>query len=288
MDRREFLLDRQDFLRRYGTISRHRVDIGGQNVVFSTHDEYSKRWFYPRYDQGRIHEEPATLLFLDEIAGSRCFADVGANLGWFTCLAAKHLTDGTVFSFELDEQNYHLLEINVLLNRVSNVELVHAAVSDQPGRITYRKPGFVSSATFSILPREAIADDTTVVHVDAVTLDDYFAARGDVPDFVKIDVEGAELQVLRGMLDLIRSTRPRLLVEVHQRALSAYGHVPGDVLSLLWEEGYDVFEVQGFRSHGSTPVLKTLDSAVDISENTMIYARSLNQRETLNRKSVTM
>jgi FkbM family methyltransferase len=271
-------MDRQEFLLRYATISRHRVSLGGQDVVFSTQDEYSKRWFYPRYDQGRIHEEPATLLFLDEIARSRCFADVGANLGWFTCLAAKRLPDGKVFSFELDEQNYHLLEINVRLNQASNVELVHAAVSDQPGRIAYRKPGFGPSAAFSILPRDAIADDTRVVHVDAVTLDGYFAARDAVPDFVKIDVEGAELQVLRGMFDLIRSIRPRLLVEVHPRALSAYGHAPGEVLSLLWEEGYEVSEVQGFRSHGSTGVLKRLDSTIDISENTMIYAKKAQQQ----------
>jgi FkbM family methyltransferase len=266
-------MDRQELLLRYGTVSRHRVSIGGQSVVFSTQDEYSRRWFYPRYDEGRIHEEPATLLMLDEIAGSRCFADVGANLGWFTCLAAKHLPDGKVFSFEMDEQNYYLLEINVRLNQASNVELVHAAVSDQPGRITYRKPGLEPRATFSILPGEAPADASRVVGVDAVTLDGYFAARDVMPDFVKIDVEGAELQVLRGMSDLIRRVRPRLLVEVHPRGLSAYGHAPGDLLSLLWEEGYEVSEVQGFRSHSGTRVLKKLDSTAAIPENTMLYAK---------------
>lgn len=261
------------FLQRYGNVDRHRVALRGRTTVFSTQDDYSKRWFYPRYDDGRIHEEPVTLLFLDELAESRCFVDVGANLGWFTCLAATHLPEGRVFSFEMDEQNFHLLEINVCLNRTDNVEIVHAAVSDQPGRVSYQRYGFRPSPEFRMVKDGADTGEPDLVSVDAVALDSFFAGRDLRPDFIKIDVEGAELQVLQGMSGLMRDQEPRLLIELHPGTLPLFGASAAEVVDLLVGSGYDVYEVEGLREQGRGNSLRRVSLPYTSMQNCMLYAR---------------
>ena len=80
----------------------------GATTNFVTNDPYSYGWFYPRYSNGKIHEPQATRIFIEELSQSKVVVDVGANLGWFTCIAGSQNRSAEIFSFELDSANYKI------------------------------------------------------------------------------------------------------------------------------------------------------------------------------------
>ncbi len=124
------------------------ITLNGIAVRFSTEDEYSKSWFFPRYAGGRIHEGVVTEMLIEALQSARCFVDVGTNLGWYTCIAAMQMRGGIVYGFEMDDLNFALLEKNIAINNCPNVEVFNLAVSDSSGVVSYERdenrpnPGF--------------------------------------------------------------------------------------------------------------------------------------------------
>lgn len=139
--------------------------------------------------------------------------DIGANVGIFTIpLAYAVGTDGAVWAFEPLPENIDRLRANVIENQLANIRLFAEAASETDGAISFRVAG--DSAFGST--REVFYGHGTgrSLTVPAVRLDAVWRSRGmPIVSVVKIDVEGAEVAVLRGAQDVIRRCRPILLVE---------------------------------------------------------------------------
>jgi FkbM family methyltransferase len=140
--------------------------------------------------------------------------DVGANVGIFTIPLAHAVgADGAVWAFEPLPENIDRLRANVVENQLANVKLVAAAAADTDGALPFHIAG--DSAFGSTGQVFSDWDTGRSLTVPAVRLDTEWRAHGTPSvSVVKIDVEGAELAVLRGSQDVIRSCRPILLVEV--------------------------------------------------------------------------
>ena len=267
--------------RKYGSIRQFDVTVGETPLSFSTEDAYSRGWFFPRYEGGKIHEQPVSEAIVESLQGARCFVDVGTNLGWYTVLAAKNLEGGSVIGFELDDLNVDLLRKNVTLNQCDNIEIHHAAVSDKPGTISYQRSAAAPSAVFSIATDGVSADGGEMVTVEAVTLDGFFSDRDDSPDVIKIDVEGAETMVLNGMMTILRDVKPKLFVEVHPTKLPSYGSSVAEVVSILMDHDYEIFEMQEMRSfEGGKSVrkleresLRKLGPDTEVTVTSMLFAK---------------
>ena len=147
--------------------------------------------------------------------------DVGANIGVHTLEWSKYLgADGVVHSFEAQERLYYALCGNVALNNSLNVHCHHAAVGAESGSLTMREPDYTQPASFgsyelrqhatSEYIGQAIGEAHAQVKVPMLALDSL-----DLPriDFVKIDVEGMEMEVLQGASGLLAQHRPLLLIE---------------------------------------------------------------------------
>ncbi len=161
------------------------------------------------------------------IAPGAVVYDLGANVGFFTLLASKLAgRSGVVCSFEPLPRNLQYLERHLRLNDVENVRVFPIAVSSRSG--TAR---FASAQSPSMGGLRASGE----IEVKTESLDGLFES-GAVPPpaFMKIDVEGAEHDVLTGAARILRGCRPVIL-------LSAHGHVQRDRCStLLRDAGYEL------------------------------------------------
>jgi FkbM family methyltransferase len=151
------------------------------------------------------------------LPGSYAF-DVGANVGLFAVDLSRAVgPSGRVIAIEPLAANAKLLRSNLEPNECRNVEVVVAAAGAVAGQVELLLAHDPSQhSTASELPLGQVAQGS--VSVPCVTLDDLWRGAGRPPvSFVKIDVEGAEEQVLRGALGMITACRPQMIVEVHGR-----------------------------------------------------------------------
>lgn len=241
----------------------------GVTTRFSAEDGYSQTWFYPRYAGGKLHEKRVTELLVDALQNATCFVDVGTNLGWYTCMAATHMPQGRVYGFELDDLNFSLLKRNLQMNSCTNVEVYNVAVSDGPGEVRYARPQNNPSPIFKLAVDGTGSD---LITVKSISLDDFCGTAGARPQVMKIDVEGAEMQVLKGMSRILKDVRPILFLEVHPYTLPTFHTSVGEVLALLVKNGYRIFEISDLRDRDSDQDLKPISQDSVLEHNTMLYA----------------
>ena len=161
--------------------------------------------------------EPAVAeAMLRTIRPGQVFYDVGANIGYFTLVAARFVGPaGRVIAFEPVPWCAEAVAANIALNELGQAEVRAEAVGAEsaPGRL--RVVAEASQSLLASLDRRAdVAREE--IDVDVVTLDDLVSAGAiPPPDVVKIDTEGAEILVLEGMRETIGRHRPRIICEIH-------------------------------------------------------------------------
>jgi FkbM family methyltransferase len=164
------------------------------------------------------------------------FVDAGANVGIFTAYASRAVgKSGCVIAFEAHPLISTVLAENVALNKLTNVTVVTAALGDKAGELKMKYPRADPGSTHvAIRPS---AEDATV---PVVTLDAALRERGVAhADYLKIDVEGFERQVLEGAMDTI-TRNPTIIVqtEVFEEHLARYGQKPADLFAFLAGLGF--------------------------------------------------
>lgn len=187
-----------------GRLAGARINLGGSFVRYLTGDA-----------------EPEVQNTLAELVKpGQTVYDVGANIGFFTMLCSRLVgPEGAVYAFEPIPQNVATLRHNVALNGLTNVVIIEKALSSSTGAAEmFVSPwsAFHSLNVAGASKQENHGPQSGEIVVQTVTLDEF--VRGEdvrAPDLVKIDVEGAELVVLDGMRETLRSRQPLLLVEVH-------------------------------------------------------------------------
>ena len=165
-----------------------------------------------------IYELPVQQSFVDAIKPGMIVFDVGANYGFYSLLAARR--NAQVFAFEPDRENAETLAHHADLNRLADrIRIVPSAVFSYTGRIALESPqqaGVHGNARATLQPTTR-----TAVRVPCTTLDDFIASNLK-PSLVKMDVEGAESDVLKGADRLFRVFRPILLCEIHDDANAVF------------------------------------------------------------------
>jgi FkbM family methyltransferase len=172
------------------------------------------------------------------------FVDVGANVGYYSLLASKLVGDsGKVIAIEALPSTFDTLQGNLTRNRASNVRAVNVAASDSAEAVSiFTGPKFNIGET-TVVERPGF---TRVGSVEAAPLSAILDPReARSARLIKVDVEGAELTVIRGMDSLFDSCRSDLevIVEIHPRELAQQGLRPEDVLDLLLKAGFHPYEL---------------------------------------------
>jgi FkbM family methyltransferase len=191
-------------------------------------------WFY---FCGEYEPDPELDWLVRHAAGARTFADVGAHIGMYTiALAASH-PSLLVTAFEASPVNAGRLRGNIRLNRSagSRISVAEVALSDSSGMSDFIEARGRNSGVGYLV--KGGTSNPESIRVPTTTLSEYFAGRIP-PDLVKIDVEGAELDVLQGWGDL--PPAQAILIELHAPTQPDEVDRRPRVVQWLVERGYKI------------------------------------------------
>ncbi len=192
------------------------------------------------YFFGHYHERYEAALVAGVLEPGEVFWDVGANIGYFSLVAAAAVGErGEVAAFEPGAAALARLRENVSLNSFPQVRIYHLAMADVDGEAVLYRTGGIADSSASLYP--AAAGGAAGETCTTVTLDGLLK-KEDLrpPDFVKLDVEGAELAALRGGAQILADFQPLLLVEMEEKNLQAAGASKAAIQTFLQGYGYRV------------------------------------------------
>lgn len=202
-------------------------------VLPSNYDFLSQKLLF-----GEGHEKFETQVFRKLITEGMTIVDIGANIGYYTLLAAKLVGDrGKVYAFEPEPKNYSTLVRNIEVNGYKNVVPVQKAVFTKSGKLSLHLGEYSGAhSLYNVYP-----SSIGILEVDAVNLDEFLGDKATRVNIVKMDVEGAEMAVLSGMGKLIQNNRDlKIFTEFYPPGLQSSGYSA--------RECYDRLLASGFRS----------------------------------------
>lgn len=181
-----------------------------------------------------IYERDIQAALVQRLRPGQIFYDIGANAGFFSLVAANLVgSTGQVFAFEPLPENAAVAAEQIAVNHLANVHLVSSAVGATSGEAVLSR--WNNPSTARLIAGEK---DANSLRVPLVSLDDFVAGHPP-PDLLKVDVEGAEDQVLAGARSLIARHAPAFLIELHSLALAR------GAFELLGGLGYRFSDLQG-------------------------------------------
>ena len=186
------------------------------------------------------YEVPIQNIFAQHLKDGDVFYDIGANVGFFTVIAAKLVGNtGKVYAFEPGKGNAKSVRHNAQLNNFTQVEVIEKAVSHTSGSGQLLLAQY--SGGHALATADAPPDLAGEVTVDLVSIDDLIAQNQiQPPNFVKVDVEGAELDVLKGMTETMKTYKPTVIYEIDDGDRTAYDRKYKELESFLQALGYKV------------------------------------------------
>lgn len=171
------------------------------------------------------------------------FFDIGANIGWYSINIAVSRRATKVYCFEPIPKTYRHLQKNLELNSVPNVLAHNFGFSNQAGEFAfyYYPEGSGNASSANVTGRT----DVETVQCKVRTLDDYTSETGTRVDFVKCDVEGAELLVFQGGIKTIIRDKPIVFSEILRKWSAKFNYNPNEIFELFRQQGYRAFTVKG-------------------------------------------
>lgn len=214
-------------------------------AVVSLHNTKMKFICFPTSSFGslvvycNLPEYPEMKFFEKILKPDSVFIDVGANVGVYTLLAAEKIKKGKIYSFEPVSTVVDILYQNVRINHLEDrVTIIDKVVSDHTGQEMF--------VIQEISEYSHISSDQTlkVKPVPSIKLDDFFKLKKiSFIDVVKIDVEGAEMKVLKGLEKYLRLGKVRNLIVELNRRNSFYGTNSNQIIDYLKKLNFKVYKL---------------------------------------------
>jgi len=186
------------------------------------------------------HDGIMTKFVKNEIKKGDVVLDLGAHIGYWTCLLAELVGDkGHVFAFEPEPHNFQILQKNVEMNNYKNVTLEQKAISNKTGKISL----YISNVSTDHRIYDFPGNQNSI-EVDVVRLDDYFKDKEVSINYLKSNLQGADFAAIQGMqLLLKRSKNLKMIVEYHPDTLQEFGFNPSEFIETLVNEGFRLYDV---------------------------------------------
>lgn len=246
----------------------HSVEIDGIKLFLDKHDSLG------------LHLQPYEPVLLkwvkEHVMSGDIVVDVGANIGYYTMMLAKAVgPKGKVFAFEPEPNNFELIKKNIDANGFTNIIPINSAVGKENGmlKLYISKPEWNGSNGMHRIYPSVFCEDSPI-DISVLSLDTFFNNKkiwidendtlmlsdGLVNDisFVKIDAEGAELDVLKGMTNILNNKRLSMLVEYGPACVREKGDNPYETVDILKNANFNF----NYESNNKIKRIKQLDKYV--------------------------
>lgn len=173
------------------------------------------------------------------------FLDVGANQGEYSLFAAKRLTAGKVVAFEPVDFFFNLLNENITLNHFKNIQTLHYGLSDteQQLPIYMGQPGKGEHEGLATI-FQSEQRSRFIQNINLKKLDDVWPSLNlQRLDFMKIDVEGAEMMVVKGAQKTIARYKPLIMMEINNGTYTSAGYSIDDIQGFFTDLGYSLHTI---------------------------------------------
>jgi len=188
-----------------------------------------------------VHEPLTTKILKTNLKTGMVCLDIGSNIGYYTLLESKIVGDqGNVIAIEPSPINFRYLQKNLQLQNTKNVEAYNFAAGNSDGKIRF----FISNKSNrsrTIAPSEVVSTskNENIIEVPVKRLDIFLEEKGlNKLDFLRMDVEGFELNVYEGIRKTVRKFKPIIQIEVHKKFLG-YENTK-KILENFKEDGYEI------------------------------------------------
>jgi len=183
-----------------------------------------------------------TQLVMERLTANSTFLDMGANIGYYTAIAASIIgTEGSIYAFEPDPANFQLLQRNLAINNLRHVNAVEAAVSDKDSEGVL----YLNEGNFGDHQIYDNGEGRASRSIRLINPSNYLQDKVSRIDLVKIDTQGAEYQILNGLMPLLRkqAAMPSLIIEFWPYGLRKAGASAEALLDLLLELEQPIFTI---------------------------------------------
>ena len=172
------------------------------------------------------YEFDKQILFEKYVKPGMVVYDIGANAGFYTLLSAVLTgSTGKVFAFEPVPQNIFYIRKHLGLNKITNTTVLEKAVSDKISKLKFDLSSNPSMGHFS---------EQGAIEVETISLDEFTKQGNPLPDLIKMDIEGAEFDALKGAIEILITKKPIIFLATHGE------EVKKNCLELLKEMGYTI------------------------------------------------
>lgn len=186
------------------------------------------------------YENPKTLkYFIDWCKKDTVLYDIGANVGYHAFIANLFVTDGRIYSFEPIPANISLFNKHLKLNKEKmpdhNISLLTFAIADKEKEVQFSNNEKATDGNTYIASSQVYKQADEILTVQCFSIDNLIEKDYEPPTILKIDVEGSELDVLKGAINALTTYKPNILLATHD------SHLPGikeKCISFLENLGY--------------------------------------------------
>ena len=241
------LFDYSNFL---GKTSISKIEISDTNVIMTFRDsnvkmicvEGDKRIACIDSLNFLSYEEEELAMQYKLIEKNDVVFDIGGNYGWYSIHIAKKFPLTEIYSFEPVFNTFSILKENISINDINNIKVVNIGLSNEVGEFTfYCDPKLTVNASLN-----NVSDNSNAIElICKVDILDEFVKKNNISkiDFIKCDIEGAELFALIGAKKSINIYKPKIFVEMLRKWALKFDYHPNDIISFLKELGYKCFVI---------------------------------------------
>lgn len=165
--------------------------------------------------------------------------DIGANVGWYSMSIAKAIPTVQIYAFEPIPKTFDYLNANIMKNNFANIKTFNFGLSNENKEVSffYYPEGPGNSSLTDLSGNQTVQKIPCYVK----TIDDFISEQNIRVDFIKCDVEGAELFVFKGGINSIRNFKPVIFTEMLRKWSKKMGYHPNEIIHLMKGIGYYCF-----------------------------------------------